>query len=372
MVDQFTETTRRSWGSRLGGSCGGIFMGVMFFLASFFVLFWNEGRVDLSKIAQNAQPIEATQQAESGTFVAARGALETQETIGEEFAFVPKNYIALQQRSEIYAWVEKTESRSETKLGGSEETETTYTYTKQWVTLPADSSTFRIPEGHQNPGGKLFENKTIKTQSATLGTYTLDPSNLQLGGYEGVAISHDTMNLEPGMVIEGKYVFVGTGSLQKPEIGDERIWYEAVPSGKTVTVFASVDNGSLLPFVDKKGNTLYRAMTAPFEQAVEQMHGEYKFSLWLLRLLGLLLMWIGLGSILAPLSVFLDVLPIAGKISRSLVSIVTFIISLVLSAITIAISMIFHNIWALLIVAALGIAGIVWYIKNKGEKMVKK
>ena len=38
------ETTTESWGSRLGGSIKGVFVGGVLFIAGIPLLFWNEGR----------------------------------------------------------------------------------------------------------------------------------------------------------------------------------------------------------------------------------------------------------------------------------------------------------------------------------------
>lgn len=39
----YTETTTQSWGSRLGDSLKGIIVGIILFIVSFPLLFWNEG-----------------------------------------------------------------------------------------------------------------------------------------------------------------------------------------------------------------------------------------------------------------------------------------------------------------------------------------
>ncbi|PIR76337.1 MAG: hypothetical protein COU32_02535, partial [Candidatus Magasanikbacteria bacterium CG10_big_fil_rev_8_21_14_0_10_42_10] len=54
----------------------------------------------------------------------------------------------------MYAWVEESNSTTETKLGGSQETKTTYTYTKKWVDSVPNSSNFKVKEGHINPSKK--------------------------------------------------------------------------------------------------------------------------------------------------------------------------------------------------------------------------
>ncbi len=44
MPDTFTEVTSQSWWSRLGDSIKAVLVGIVMFLVSFPLLFWNEGR----------------------------------------------------------------------------------------------------------------------------------------------------------------------------------------------------------------------------------------------------------------------------------------------------------------------------------------
>ena len=81
------------------------------------------------------------------------------------------------------------------------------------------------------------------------------------------------------------------------------------------------------------------------------------------------MMWIGLGAILAPFSVLLDVLPLLGHVSRTAVKLVTFVISIVLSLLTIWLSMLLHNIYAVGVVLAVLIIGIaIWFKSGKQKK----
>ena len=42
--DRFTEVTQQSWFSRITGAVKGILVGLVLFVVSFPLLFWNEGR----------------------------------------------------------------------------------------------------------------------------------------------------------------------------------------------------------------------------------------------------------------------------------------------------------------------------------------
>jgi hypothetical protein len=193
----------------------------------------------------------------------------------------------------------------------------------------------------------------------------VEPQRLALVGSEDVALTAENTNLSQDETLSNGYIFVGRGTMESPWVGDMRVSYRAVPSGQDVTVLGKLQGHKISPFFDKDGNKLYRAFQGDLDTAIGTLSGEHKTSTWIWRLVGFLMMWIGLSSIFAPLSVLLDVLPILGSISRTAVSIVTFVASLVLSIVIILISMILHNIWAVLFVAAVVAGGLGFVIKKK-------
>jgi len=79
---------------------------------------------------------------------------------------------------------------------------------------------------------------------------------------------------------------------------------------------------------------------------------EHKIMGWILRIVGFLLMWIGMTMVLGPIGAVLDVLPFLGSIGRSFIGCATFIVALVLSLITILVAMVAHNIIALVVCVA--------------------
>ncbi len=369
MADQFTETTRTSWGSRLGGSFGGIFFGILLFLASFVLLFWNEGRIGLSETAKEAVPFDATilqQSAPDGKLVAASGELTTEDTIGDGQFLNNGSYLSVKRNVEMYAWVETSSSKTETKLGGSEETVTTYDYDKKWTGNVPNSANFKVSEGHSNPS-KKYDSVGNTAPTAAVGVYGVDPSRLKMPDSQAVALTAENTNLPAdGEIVQGKYIYVGGFSMDDPIVGDTRISFTAIPSGKTVTAFGKLDGDKISPFVNKDGKTLYEARTTGFEESVVAMEKEHTMSLWFLRILGFFMMWIGLKMVLAPLSVLLDVLPILGHISRGAVGLVTGLLSIVLSIVTILVSMLLHNIYAVIVAAVLA-AGVVGYFWKKKQ-----
>jgi hypothetical protein len=375
MADVFTKKSKQGWGSRLGSSLSGMLIGVLLFFGSFGVIFWNEGKVDLSKIADDAVSIssETVEQNEDlqGELVSVSGILSTDETLGDGLYLREDNYLAVKRIVEVYAWTEKTSTTSETKLGGSVESETTYSYETEWTRNPADSSTFEFPADHQNPSEKPLEDVDRTASSGNIGAYVVDVANMQLPAYQQVSLDGSNTQFSIDSTAElasSQYIFNGFGTLSDPEIGDVRISYEVVPSGNNVTVFGALNGNKIETFRDKDNNTVYRAFASDASSAVATLHGEYKTSLWIFRVVGFLMMWIGLGMILGPLSVFLDVVPFLGNVSRSVVGIATFLVSAVLTIVAIIISKIFHSWIALLVLAIVGAAAVYWYLNQKGKK----
>ncbi|KKS71718.1 MAG: hypothetical protein UV42_C0021G0013, partial [Candidatus Magasanikbacteria bacterium GW2011_GWE2_42_7] len=372
MPDQYTEVTKKSWGSRLGGSIGGIFFGILLFLAAFAVLFWNEGRVGLSETAKDAKPFDASveqlQAPADGTLVAASGVLSSVDEIGDGQFLKNGNYLIVRRNVETYAWVEKSQSTTETKIGGSQETKTTYDYEKQWVSTVPDSSNFKVRDGHMNQP-KEYQDVANIVPTATVGVYGLDPTELVLPGSHPLTLTEEIVNLpENGELVGGEYMYIGGFSMNDPVVGNTRISYDVLPAGDTVTVFGALNGKTISPYFNKDGQKLYEARMTGFEASVIAMETEHSRSLWIWRVVGFLMMWIGLGMVLAPLSVLLDVLPFLGSLSRGAVSLATGLISIVLSVVTILVSMIFHNVVALVLAVLIAIVGVVYVFKKKGKK----
>ncbi|MFA7244615.1 MAG: TMEM43 family protein [Candidatus Magasanikbacteria bacterium] len=420
VVNSVTTTTKTGYFSRIGSSVKGIFFGFLIFIASFVVLYWNEGKVDKSDIASTATEISATSlntdSALEGKLIHVNGDLSTENNLSDSTYLKEGKYLALNRKVEVYSWVEESSSNTKTNVGGSQTTDTTYTYKKDWVNEATDSSTFQEQKGHENVD-KSLDSNTWYASSAKIGVYEVAPARLTMPGYSEITLtkentvlpvvivpttttktvpqndlmkalsaSDDDLNAEFGtntkvveevvipektknVVLNGNYVYVTEKNVSTPTIGDMRVSYSAVASPVSVTLLGRLNNNKIIAMTDAKtGVVLYRAFTGTFEDALATLHTEYKTALWIFRVIGFLMMWIGLAMILAPLSVLLDVLPIFGTISRSVVGLVTFLVALVLSIVTIVVSMVLHNPLVLVIVVLAVIIYVVKVIKKAKQK----
>lgn len=375
MNDQFTEVTTKSWGSRIIGSIKGILVGFLMFIISFVILYWNEGRVDLSKMAEDAVEISATSQAPEEVnqkLVYVFGDITSEEVLGDTYLKQGK-YLSLIRRVEMFAWEESKQSDSERNVGGSETTKTTYSYTTDWTANPEDSSRFKVPEGHTNPQMTLNE-RTMHVNNASLGVYTIRIGSLSLPPHHSVALSNENVIPSDGLTrANSQYLFKGNGTITNPQIGDIRVSYSAIDNPlKSVTLFGKLNspNKQIEPYVGKKNSRLYRVFEGDRAMAISTLSTEHSVMTWILRLVGFLLMWIGLMMLFGPISVFLDVLPVFGSIGRIGIGLITLVVAIAFSVVTILVSMVFHNIIALaLAILALVVGGVV-YLKTKRKKQV--
>jgi len=363
MPDSFTEVTKTGLGKKLSNSCIGVFVGIILFFGSFILLYWNEGRIDLSIIANAAIILDAdkpnSDAALNGKLVSVTGKFGTTEKIGDNLFLKPDTYVYAERIVEMYAWDQESESTEKDNLGGSTTTTTTYNYVKEWAQNPTDSKFFKHPEGHENPV-KDIENVLLKPQTAQIGVYNVVPANAKYAMETAGVLSQKQVLLKNNATLEGQYIFISKtagSSLSSPAIGDLRVSYRLWSSGLSATVFGDLDGKNISAHLAPKNTTLYHIFYGDRATAIQTLHTDYVNKLWIFRLLGLLAMWIGLGNVFGPIVTLLHILPTIGNISKRFFSFITFVAAFVLSLLTIGISMILHN--PIAIVIALVFAAIV-------------
>ncbi len=369
MSDQFTTVTTKGYGSRIMSSIQGVLIGFVLFIVSFGVLYWNEGRVDLSTIAKKSVEISGTELAkdQDGTFVSASGTVTSEESLGDGTMLVPGKYLSVTRKAEMYAWVEDKKEETKSNTGGSETTTTTYTYKKEWTSNPADSSSFKEQTGHQNPA-LTAQAGDYQVGTLKVGVYAVDGKTVSLPGESDVSLTTTNIVAPAGATVSGNAVYLNNANASSPIVGDQRISYTALDSGFDGTVFGELHGAKITKYSDAKGNEIYRIFTGNRAAALATMHGEFVMMLWIFRLVGFFMMWSGLSMILAPIAIILDFFPILGSLGKMAINLVTLVVALPLAIITIIVSAVLHSIVALLIVLALALGGIGYLIyKNKDK-----
>ncbi|MEM8723099.1 MAG: TMEM43 family protein [Cyanobacteria bacterium P01_G01_bin.39] len=370
MSHQYTEVEHISWGKRITNSFVGVILGFALFFGSFFILYWNEGRINFSQIAKQAVEISATSSntVPQGKLIFTTGSVTSEEVIGDNLFLKPGQYIAVKRFTEMFAWDETKTSKTKKNVGGSEEKITTYRYEKKWHNQPEDSSRFKKSAGHHNPA-KSISDLTNRVSQAQIGIYDLDIERIDLPRFQKLQLNQQNTNLKDGVSLVGNYLFQGNGTLNNPQVGDLRLQYSIIPNNMNMTVFGKLDKNRITAYLDQGKNRFYRMFSGSREEAISLLQHEYKTTTWLLRLLGFVMMWMGLTLFIEPIGVVLDVLPFLGNITRGIAGVSSFIIAFVMSSITILISMLLHNLVALAIAVAVAIgAGI--FLRKMQQKAI--
>jgi hypothetical protein len=364
MSNKVVRVTRQNWGQRVSNSFGGLVFGLILIPAAMIGLWMGEGMRDLSKIAATAVQVDANQAltAKDGDFVSATGTLSSNAQIGDAPYMADGDYVSLNRVVEMYAWTQKSDSTTtEDTVGGGSTTTTTYTYSKQWVENPADSTTFEEPAGHENPT-KVIESTTITADYATVGNYEVNPQSVQLPG--GDKIGQNPVELPEGYAVKGEYIFSSDAAATSPLVGDLRISYTALPTGKTVTVFGSQQGNSVVS-ATVDGAEFFRMFIGTHTEALATMHTEYVVLIWIIRILGTFGIFMGLQLIVQPLARILGVIGILGNAVEGITGFFNALIALVLGSTIIIVSQIAHNIYLLIATLLLVGGGIYLYMRKR-------
>jgi hypothetical protein len=265
----------------------------------------------------------------------------------------------------MYQWAEKTEKKTKDKLGGGTETLTTYTYNKEWSGRLINSSSFKKAAEHQNPSVLPYESTQQVAPEVTLGAFILSPSLVgKINNYGPLPIPNDSA-LSPE--IQGKIKQSGSGFYvgadpATPQIGDARITF-MVANPTEVSVIAQQKGKSFEPYATKAGGTIELLQTGVHTAAemIQKAQADNNVMTWVLRLVGFIVMLVGLGMILKPLSVVADVVPILGNMVGAGIGFIAFLLAAVLSLTTIAIAWIVYRplLGGLLLVAAVALVVVI-------------
>lgn len=387
----YTETTYRSWGSRMGGAFKGILTGLVMIALGTILLYWNEGRTvktggainEARSVAVGAGDISKPDPALEGKVVYATGRADTQDVLEDPIFGAQAKAINIARKVEYYQWIEHSKQEKRKKLGGGEETVTTYTYTREWVNSPVDSNSFRDAEYQmRNKVLAQYTNETLYAPRVTFGAYKLpDFLKRAIGGavpldiqpddekkkelFEGLATGYKPVEsipvpaetLSPDMVsadtaasvvqerprdryvhAQGNVLYLGKNP-GSPQIGDVRVTFTQVPPAD-VSIIAQITGDTFEEFTASNGYTFSRLNmgTASMEKMFAGAESENTTMGWILRVVGTLVVVAGLGAVLRPLSVIADVIPIVGTIVGAGTGIVAFLLGVAWSLLVIAVA----------------------------------
>ncbi|MCL2041072.1 MAG: TMEM43 family protein [Bacteroidales bacterium] len=365
--------TTKSYGTRLTDSLKGIVTGVILFAIGTIVLFWNEGNfVKTKKSIREAEKalvvvsdVSRVDPSLNGQLIHAGAFATTDDVLTDETFGVSETAIALRRSVEYYQYVEKKEEKKRDKIGGGEETITTYTYEKKWVSEPVNSANFADPDYYtSNTVLKAIESRITRADNVTFGGYRLPTFMVEeISGDTPVAVnvtSDETTHVNSNVVYYGQ-------SPSSPRIGDVRITLtKVVPAN--ISIIGKVVNNTFEQFHAKNGKTFARVAmgTVSADSMFADAHAENSALAWLLRILGIVVVVIGLKMMFGILPAVFKVLPFLGNIIGAGVGLVCIIGGAAWSMLVISLSWLFYRPLIGIPLLLVAVAGI-WFLKKKAK-----
>ena len=403
----YTETKTTGYGTRVKNSCMGIGVGFALFIGGTVLLWWNEGRAvrtaDMLEEAQQAcvemENPSKKDKSLDGELVCGTAMATTEDSLVDKEFGIGATAISLKRSVEYYQWVEHSETKTEDKLGGSQEEVTTYTYKKEWSDSPIDSEGFKDPDykGH-NVVLANVEDDEQWAENVTFGAYSLneglihsmtdyEPLELDLSddllsqmdkntqeAYERYYGKKDIASSDSGynyVHVDENQLYLGVNPAA-PQVGDVRVTFEKVMPAK-VTVVSVVDGDSFKAFKAKNGEHFQRLVMGKkgIDEIFEGEKTTNTFLTWIFRLVGTLLVIGGLKGIFGIIETLLKVVPFLANIVGWGVGFVCTIVGIVWSLIVIAIAWVFYR--PVLGIILLVIAGLlIWIFAFGGKNKIKQ
>jgi len=343
-TDENTEVSHQSGLSRLCGSfCTAFILAPLVILLSCFALGWNEKRAvcDSRAVAEGheaAVPTGCGANRATGTAMG-NGDLVLVScdlkpdglplfTPAGDFAPVLQFHgVGLKTEALIYQCVEKSHSTTKKDhVGGGKTKVTTYTYERQWVTSHVDSSHFRKRDSDSYRRNCGVDNPTWppgapqstvqRAPSAMVGAYTIPQSpfldSIPLDA--PLAVS----SVPAGWMQNG--VEYTKGSTQPNNLGAVKVTFHGNDwNKKSMTVLGLNSGGQLGRWTASNswmcsGFTLARLRMGLYtkDEFFDAMEAETSEITWILRVVFLVVLWMGFCCLFEPLEVMADCIPCIG------------------------------------------------------------
>ncbi|MEM6666014.1 MAG: TMEM43 family protein [Pseudomonadota bacterium] len=346
-MSSVTQTTRTSWFRRLFNSVVGALIGIALVFGAIGLLAWNENRSvnALRTIAEGRELVVTADAARVNSgldeqLIHVPGVAEPVGQLTDQAFDIELAAIRLRRTVEMFQWEERSETRTRTNTGGSETRETVYTYRKVWSDRAIDSSGFRNPSGHTNPGPLPLESRAVDAEDVRLGAYRLATAYVRkLNDFDILPPTNRQLTANAatlGLALAGDRL--QSGDPEAPAVGDLRVTFSVVSPGNYTAMGRQV-GGDIVPYEAKHGVIDW---IDPGLLSSDEMLAlaEQRNSLltWGLRLGGVVLMFVALLLVLSPLRTAADVIPFAGRIVGAGIGLVAIVAALAVSITVVAVS----------------------------------
>ena len=346
--DRYVEVSRQGYFSRLANSFVGILIGFVLVFGAIPLLWWNEGRAvkaqrALDEATRLVVDIEADRvsNANNGKLVHLSGEAVSHTPIRDgDLSLVFNDVILVARTVEMYQWLEQKDTKTVDEVGGSQRTETTYSYNKGWSEDWKNSEGFKHPTGHANPQMPLQTQKWAAT-GTMLGAFVLEREALrQLQA--GVSMQPD--KIPDGWKQDGEGLYRGDDPTA-PKLGDLRVRYSVISSPAPVSIMARQMGSGFESYEMPNGYQIFFVSDGhrSAEEMIKHQRDTEMLITWVLRAAGLFLMWLGFCLVMGPLRALANVLPFLANVAGFAVAIVAAALALPIGLGTIGIAWLFYR-----------------------------
>ena len=427
MVDRVTVSSHHSYGSRVGDSFKAILWWILLVIFSIVLLAWNENNYvktkaalkEWAEIVQEATINQLNSELEWKEIHISGETASNAEVLKDNIFWVVTDNLKLKRTVEMYQWFEDSETECHDNYWWSEDCETIYTYDTKWDDEAIDSSSFYTTNGHENPSTREYESDERVKEPITLWIYTLTDIFVgKLTDYKAINLSEQNVNIpekyklianqnttaqpnEPTTVednnnsylywdsensgdvnaennttvtsngrfhINGNQIYIWSDP-SNPSVWDLKITFSSVKPW-TVSVVWKQIGSELSSYTASNGRAI--ALLEQWTVSAEDMflHAQQanKEMTWILRLVGLFLMYCGFAMMFKFVETIAKVIPFLANIIWVWTSIIALWLTIVVWFLTIWISRLAVRpiIWICCLVVAA--AGIFFLIKSKKSK----
>lgn len=416
MVDRVTVSSHHSYGSRVGNSLKAILWGIVLVIASIVLLFWNEKNYveqkaaleEWAAVVQEATINQINSELEWQEIHVSGETASNAEALKDDTFWVVTDNLKLKRTVEMYQWYEDEHESCTDNYWWSEDCETTYTYDTKWSDEHISSNNFYQTTNHENPSTWDYESDERVKEPITLWAYTL--ANVfvnQLTDYKTINLSeqnittpekyqliadqktqsNDTVEDNNNSYLYGDSETTTTTSASnerfhingdviyiwldpsKPAVWDLKITFSSVKPSTVSVVWKQMGSELTSYKVSNWRNiNLLSQGNVSAEDMFLEAQKENKMMTWIIRLIGLVLMYCGFAMLFKFIETIAKVLPFLANIIWVWTGIIALWLTLIVWFITIWISWLIVRpiVWICCLVVAAG--WIFLLIKSKKNK----
>ena len=325
-----------------GKKSGGILGGLILLVIGVLILWNNEGRTvkmqsTINEALHNYVDVESASvdSKNEGKLIATTGKLDLSGSnpVEDKKFGIRVTGAKLERVVEMYQWIENCTT--------DENDNRNCTYEKDWSSSLIDSTEFE-KSGYTNPTAFKYEGEEFLANNVKVGAFDLPERLLSNLSYDKNLNNEKLVELYKNNVEGFKVVDNYITNTSKPEdlkIGDLRISYRYAGDGE-VSLLGVQTGSTLSAFTGKKGKSIFTIKRGSYtgKEMLNSMTKANNTTKWLLRLLGVILVIGGIGSVFAPLQNLADKVPVLGSIVNFSTSLISTVLGLAISLIVIAVA----------------------------------